>query len=110
MMAAERIQRSRQPGFRMPADAIYVGRPSTWGNPYKLGGKNPMTGGKIETLHEAVALYLTEIEVMQAEHPERYSAFVLSAQTELAGRPLACWCPLTQPCHADVLLEIANGL
>ena len=28
---------------------------------------------------------------------------------ELAGRDLACWCPLDQPCHADVLLEIANG-
>lgn len=30
-------------------------------------------------------------------------------RTELAGRDLACWCPLDQPCHADVLLEIANG-
>ncbi|HZL05925.1 MAG TPA: DUF4326 domain-containing protein, partial [Coriobacteriia bacterium] len=27
----------------------------------------------------------------------------------LAGRDLACWCPLTDPCHADVLLEIANA-
>ena len=31
-------------------------------------------------------------------------------RTELAGRDLACWCPLDQPCHADVLLEIANGV
>lgn len=30
-------------------------------------------------------------------------------RAELAGRDLACWCPLDQPCHADVLLEIANG-
>ncbi|SII07108.1 Uncharacterised protein [Mycobacteroides abscessus subsp. abscessus] len=29
--------------------------------------------------------------------------------TELAGHDLACWCPLDQPCHADVLLELANG-
>ena len=28
---------------------------------------------------------------------------------ELRGRDLACWCPLDQPCHADVLLELANG-
>lgn len=28
---------------------------------------------------------------------------------ELAGRDLACWCPLTVPCHADVLLAVANG-
>ncbi len=27
---------------------------------------------------------------------------------ELAGRDLACWCPLDGPCHADVLLEVAN--
>lgn len=26
----------------------------------------------------------------------------------LAGKNLACWCPLDQPCHADVLLELAN--
>lgn len=24
------------------------------------------------------------------------------------SKNLACWCPLDQPCHADVLLEIAN--
>lgn len=27
----------------------------------------------------------------------------------LRGHDLACWCPLDQPCHADVLLELANG-
>ena len=27
---------------------------------------------------------------------------------ELAGKNLACWCPIGSPCHADVLLEIAN--
>lgn len=29
--------------------------------------------------------------------------------TELCGRDLACWCPSDQPCHADVLLELANA-
>jgi hypothetical protein len=28
---------------------------------------------------------------------------------DLAGYDLACWCPLDQPCHADVLLELANA-
>jgi hypothetical protein len=27
---------------------------------------------------------------------------------KLRGKNLACWCPLDQPCHADVLLELAN--
>jgi len=28
---------------------------------------------------------------------------------ELRGKNLACWCPLDKPCHADILLELANG-
>jgi hypothetical protein len=30
-------------------------------------------------------------------------------RAELRGKSLACWCPLDQPCHADVLLELANA-
>ena len=37
------------------------------------------------------------------------TAAALILHGELAGRDLACWCPLDQPCHADVLLELANG-
>jgi hypothetical protein len=40
-----------------------------------------------------------------AEHPD----LVAAARAELAGRDLACWCPADHPCHADVLLDIANG-
>lgn len=29
-------------------------------------------------------------------------------RTHLRGRDLACWCKPGEPCHADVLLEIAN--
>jgi hypothetical protein len=29
---------------------------------------------------------------------------------ELRGVNLVCWCPLDQPCHADVLIKIANGV
>jgi hypothetical protein len=32
-----------------------------------------------------------------------------AAQTELAGRDLACWCPPDQPCHADILIAAVNG-
>jgi len=28
---------------------------------------------------------------------------------ELAGKHLACWCPLDKPCHADTLLWVANA-
>jgi hypothetical protein len=38
-----------------------------------------------------------------------YYRTAAEARAELAGRDLACWCPLDQPCHADVLLELARG-
>ena len=39
----KRIQRKRTKGWRMPADAIYVGRPTKWGNPDKIGDEDPFT-------------------------------------------------------------------
>ncbi|EPX82062.1 hypothetical protein Salmuc_02429 [Salipiger mucosus DSM 16094] len=33
---------------------------------------------------------------------------IFAMQTVLRGRDLACWCPLDRPCHADILLELAN--
>lgn len=36
-------------------------------------------------------------------------SYVEQIRRELAGKDLMCWCPLDMPCHADVLLEIANG-
>lgn len=71
---------------------IYVGRPGPWGNPFHVG--------KHGTRAEAIALYR---EWLLAQ-----PALVARARRELRGRDLECWCaPL--PCHADVLLEIANG-
>lgn len=37
-----------------------------------------------------------------------YKEYILSRLHELRGKNLACWCPLNQPCHADVLLKLAN--
>jgi hypothetical protein len=43
--------------------------------------------------------------------PERPHRLLFSSReaAELLGKDLACWCPLGQPCHADVLLELANA-
>jgi hypothetical protein len=43
--------------------------------------------------------------IMQPEQAHLRDA----ARTELRGKDLACWCPPDQPCHADVLLALANG-
>jgi hypothetical protein len=51
-----------------------------------------------------------EIAVEQfREHLHPHSIRARDAEIQLGGRDLACWCPLDRPCHADVLLEIANG-
>lgn len=84
-----RIQRKRTKGWRMPAGAVYVGRGSKWGNPYKIG---TCLIGNAAMAAEAYAANLPLGPFAQ----------------ELRGKDLACWCPLDQPCHADVLLREAN--
>ena len=78
-------------GSNCPKDAIYVGRPSKWGNPYHIG----ISG----TREEVIALYEDDLKDALASNPHYLD--------ELRGKDLVCWCkPL--PCHADVLLELAN--
>lgn len=77
---------------RIPADAVYVGRPSKWGNPFSLPN---------ETQRDwVIHLYREYLQ----KHPD----LVEAAKRELRGRDLVCWCA-PKPCHADVLLEVANA-
>lgn len=109
MTAPKRIMRRRTARWRMPEGAVYVGRPTRWGNPWREGSTawTVLPGGLVDktphaplTVAEAVASYRNS-----AEWDPDYVAVI---RRELAGRDLACWCRLDQPCHADVLLEIAN--
>ena len=116
----QRIQRKRTKGWRMPEGAVYVGRPTRWGNPFIVHAAeilmHPGTGrswwcpegarGVAADMYRnsirrdsALGFYYLEVEGMEARH---------MPLTPLAGHDLACWCPLDQPCHADVLLEVAN--
>ena len=92
-----RIQRKRTKGWKMPDGAFYVGRPTQWGNPYSvdLFALSPKD--------DLVALYRRFL----LETPIGID-LVREARLRLRGKDLACWCPLDQPCHADVLLELAN--
>ena len=100
----ERIRLSRAPGWRKPAGAVVVARPSRWGNPFRFdpSGRTP---GSVADRAAAVARFrsMMESDYDVSEYPSR-----AEIRAELAGRDLACWCPLDGPCHADVLLEIAN--
>jgi hypothetical protein len=90
---------------RVPAGAVYVGRAapglpaSRYANPHRAGTCR-RCGSTHPDRAAVVAAYMADL----AAQPEQAAA----AREELAGRDLACWCPLDQPCHADVLLHLAN--
>lgn len=88
----------------MPANTVYVGRPTMWGNRYQIGTWSNRLGRHVETLEEAVQLYRDV--VWAAPNAPHMTAWV---RERLRGKNLACWCRLDQPCHADVLLELANA-
>lgn len=98
----KRIQRSRAGGWKMPANAVYVGRPTKWGNPFMVGTLSHDDPPQSLTAEEAVALYEEQIdEILEMAD---------ASLEELRGKDLVCWCPLNKPCHADVLLRLANRL
>lgn len=130
-----RVQMSRRKGSRLPPNTIVVARPSRWGNWFKVTTPHEQTHGRYalgrdpivvslnrhgfrdgghwagfadtsEARAYAVDLYRRHLEATYLDvdgpiHRENYLG-------PLRGKNLACWCPLDQPCHADVLLEMAN--
>ena len=111
MSAPKRIQLRRTKGWRKPEGAVVVARPSKWGNPFRVvqvgqtwcvegWGRRWTTASKEAAVVLAVDLY--------ADAFGRFKSYGLPAPAEVAGRDLACGCPPASPCHADVLLDLAN--
>jgi hypothetical protein len=112
-MTPERIQLSRAKGWRMPPNTVKVDRTTKWGNPFRdygppvkhllevWGWKLRNWGEECGTAEEAVQRFRACVAFDGAS--------IALARKELRGNNLACWCPPGAPCHADVLLEIANG-
>lgn len=104
-----RIQLSRKRGWRMPPNTVKVCRPCKWGNPWKVGGEYVVARerGKDVTVKFTAAECVDRFRQYCRTVPlGRLLAF--ESIHELRGKNLACWCKLDAPCHADVLLEIAN--
>lgn len=110
----KRIQRSRAKGWRMPERAVYVGRGTPWGNPSRVIGSEPfvvMDGTDDTTVschdgrHDAHAEAVSRFR----ERLRCDGALQEQVRHALRGKSLACWCGPELPCHADVLLEIANA-
>lgn len=91
-----RVQLKRTKGWKMPPNTVKVDRCTRYGNPFRIGDFG------IPNAAEA-ALRFREWREGRVVGPP------VPAIAGLRGRNLACWCPLDQPCHADVLLELANA-
>jgi len=127
----ERIQRKRTPGWKKPENTVYVGRGSKWGNPFVVGEPSGIFDGKdgrclgmrdqpeilipslaleqvMEFYRNAVEGYIKP-EMYPAGHTFSNIIRPHSRLRELRGKNLMCWCALDKPCHADILLEIANA-
>lgn len=76
----------------VPEGAVFIGRPSKWGNPYMMG-----LDGSREEVIEKFRIHL-------AESPK----LIQAAKNELAGKHLLCFCK-PAPCHGDILLSVANS-
>lgn len=95
----KRVQRKRVAGWRMSPNTVYVGRPTKWGNPCPL--KSPENQ---EWFNHRFATEQFSYWIQKEEQAELRDDIRL----KLKGKNLACWCREGLPCHADVLLEIAN--
>ena len=104
-----RIQRKRTKGWRMPDGAVSVTRPGKYGNPFTV--KQCLEAGYAANLNAARIC----VEAYRAWMlGEKHWAHAIPTPappdvSALRGKDLACWCAVGDPCHADVLLEIANG-
>lgn len=97
-MSPQRVQRKRTKGYRLPEGAVYVGRPTVFGNPYRVGD---WWLGQQMTRRDTARRYSLTLALGLSPEFAR-------ALEDLRKCDLVCWCPLDQPCHADVLLELVN--
>lgn len=108
MSGPVRIQLRRTKGWRMPPNTVSVARPGPLGNPFVVGRDG--TREECVTLYQRLlAGYLCLSAGPELAEQEAARAAVRERLPELRGKNLACWCRDDgKPCHADVLLELAN--
>lgn len=109
-MTPKRIQRKRTKGWRMPEGAVYVGRPTKWGNPFRARvPQDEKDGTQAAVCCVWFRRWLSgEDGLGMATTGAGGLALAQAAREELRGKNLACWCPPGISCHADILIEIAN--
>ena len=97
---AKRIQLKRSKGWKMPTGAVKVDRTTRWGNPFTIAD----CGSAAIAVANHGRWMRGEIAAPGGADPPTAAAI----RAALGGHDLACWCPANGPCHADLLLTIAN--
>lgn len=106
----KRIQLRRAKGWRMPEGAVKVDRTTRFGNPFVVSVRRDMGRAESVRLYRLLlgGYICLSCKINPVELRDR-GRWIREHLEELRGKDLACWCPLDgHPCHADVLLELAN--
>ncbi|MBS1691223.1 MAG: DUF4326 domain-containing protein [Actinobacteria bacterium] len=126
------MQRTRTKGSKLAGGALSITRPSRYGNPFRIVGMSVVgmnwselvdwdhgigampdadvlyfeSADLLGAVEHAVELYRQLLIVRRQEwEPGRFGKWISDAR----GRDVACYCPLSGPCHGDPLLEAANA-
>lgn len=111
MIRPARVQLRRAAGWRLPSQTITVARPTRWGNPFRTD--DVAASFPSLTDEQRAGFVVNQFrDLMASERLRREHGYPTldEIRAGLAGKDLACWCPPGSPCHADVLIEVANGL
>lgn len=102
-----RVRLSRAAGWRMPENTVKVDRSTKWGNPFVVGdfGTALECASAYELLVQGMIHVTTAPDI---QHQSLARAYVAEHIEDIRGKNLACWCALDKPCHAEVLLKLAN--
>jgi len=119
MSAPKRVQMTRNRPWRADhPDAVIVDRRTKWGNPYRIE-RHPFGGWTVRNTatdkmlvngvtREGALAACVELYRQAIEDHRDFVPLPSMIRHDLAGHDLACWCKPSDPCHADVLLELAN--
>lgn len=99
-----RVQLRRTKGWRMPENTVSVARGPGY-RPYA----NTFVTGRDGDQHQCITKFRTLWRSGLEGSFSLHRAVVRQLLADIRGKNLACWCSLDQPCHADVLLELANA-
>lgn len=109
-----RVQLRRTKGWRMPENTVKVDRTTRWGNPFAPPYVYPELA--VPLFRDLMSGYFNPAQLQHLSDTD-FSAVSAAKEawkrrgrslSDLRGKNLACWCKPGSPCHADVLLKLAN--